>query len=242
MLRKQCVAGVLIGVLALVGLAAEPRSGAPTSKLTSRLSDAKPCSYGAVSVDFQRQLGLNLHYLKGLGERISQARRTPDPIDLALAAQSLAIAEKLSGKTAPITADGVLTEAVEIAKRRGVSVELVAVALVVSDERTRAELHKQSAQAKEREDQEKARIDAGAEPMGIWRSLTVFNNTNVPLLIHINAFNLTPFPVPPFGSERFDVNDDHPVSYLEAFTLSGLLVEAKSVPGNPIDYQWAINP
>lgn len=82
----------------------------------SKIADGHKSCGAACQVNFAKELGLSLDYLGSLGHRISQARKSPDPVDLALAAQALSVAEQVSGKQASITAEQVQKEALELAK------------------------------------------------------------------------------------------------------------------------------
>src|SRR5262245_47592661 len=68
---------------------------AVTSKATPRPA--------ASAVNFRKELNLPFDSLSTLGSRIESARRKPDPVALAHAANELAVSEKVSGKTASIT-------------------------------------------------------------------------------------------------------------------------------------------
>jgi hypothetical protein len=81
----------------------------------------------ASSVPFRKSLHLPFESLSTLGARIDAARRASDPVALANAASELAVAEKVSGKTASLTAKQVLEEAAELASLRRQNAELRAV-------------------------------------------------------------------------------------------------------------------
>jgi hypothetical protein len=66
-----------------------------TSKATKRTR--------ATSINFRKAFGLPFDTLGTLGARIESARRKPDPIALAHAANELAVAEKVSKKKASLT-------------------------------------------------------------------------------------------------------------------------------------------
>ena len=87
----------------------------------------------AAGIDFAGSFGLSFPSLTTLGARIEQARQAADPVGLAQAANELLIAEKVSGKKAPISADDLRKQAVKMALNRQRSSELQAVALLTSD-------------------------------------------------------------------------------------------------------------
>jgi hypothetical protein len=84
----------------------------------------------AAAVNFRKELGLPFPSLNTLGARITAARRAGDPVALAHAASELAVAEKVSGKTATITSRQVLSESAQLARLRKRAAELEAVAEV----------------------------------------------------------------------------------------------------------------
>jgi uncharacterized protein (TIGR03000 family) len=81
----------------------------------------------AATINFRKELKLPLDSLSDLGSRIDDARRTPDPVALAHAASELAVAEKVSGKQASLTAKMLAKEAAELAGLRRQEKELRAV-------------------------------------------------------------------------------------------------------------------
>lgn len=110
--------------------------------LETRLSkDAKPdpC-FGASKVNFRTELKVPFDYLDGLGQRIHQARKIPDPVELAACARSLEVAEAVAGKKASVSAAQVMQDAVKLAQLRGQPEELKAVAMLVSDTKQAKEL------------------------------------------------------------------------------------------------------
>jgi hypothetical protein len=80
----------------------------------------------AASVNFRKDLGLPFDSLSTLGSRIDAARRKPDPVALAHAANELHVAEKVSGKTASVTSKQLLKESGELAAMRRQAAELKA--------------------------------------------------------------------------------------------------------------------
>jgi len=108
---------------------------------SSLSKDGKPTAcLGACTVNFRRELKVPFDYLDSLGSRIHEARKIPDPVELAAAATSLSVAETVAGKSASVSSAAVMKEAIELAKLRGSAPELKAVALLVSDKKTKNEL------------------------------------------------------------------------------------------------------
>jgi hypothetical protein len=97
---------------------------------------AKDCCLGACTVNFSKELGVSLGYLSDLGACIHDARTTPDPVALAVAAKSLEAAEKAAGKTASVSAKQIMAEAVKLATLREIEAELKAVAHLVGDDQS----------------------------------------------------------------------------------------------------------
>ena len=95
----------------------------------------------ASSINFRKAFGLPLDTLATLGSRIDSARRKPDPVALAHAANELAVAEKVSKKKAGLTSRALLAEAAELAQLRKQSAELKAIYQLkqqIADEETNA--------------------------------------------------------------------------------------------------------
>jgi uncharacterized protein (TIGR03000 family) len=78
----------------------------------------------AASVKFGKEFGLPYSSLGTLGSRIDTARRDHDPVALAHAAHELAVAEKVSGKKASLSALQLAKESAELAKLRRQEAEL----------------------------------------------------------------------------------------------------------------------
>lgn len=194
MSRSVLLAGLLLCSLPLALVAADKEAKEPAQEVGKEevircklTTDGKRCCGAACTVNFSKELGLPLDYLSSIGHRISQARRTPDPVELAMAAQSLQVAEKVSGKNASITSEAVLKDAVDLAKMRAISSELAAVALVVTDDAARSELSKLAAAAKESEADKAAALKAGEETKELFGYLTVDNHTDECLRIFVSG-------------------------------------------------------
>src|SRR5262249_46258243 len=136
-------------------------------------SDKCPC---ACTVDFQAAFELPFEGLGTIGTRIDQARKACDPVCLCSCANELACAEKVSGKKARVNSAALHKECIEMAKRRGSSAELKAVAFLLKDKTASDDLEKQAAKATEREENEVKEAQEGKKAKGIG-TLTVRNFT-----------------------------------------------------------------
>lgn len=181
---------LLVCGMATFGLAQDAKKAGDQKeiKLESTISkDGKPCACQASTMNFCKELGVPLEYLNGLGNRIHQARRAPDPVELALSAQSLAVAEKVAGKKAPLTSDDVLKEALMLGKQRGISAELAALKTIVTDEKIQQELSKELASAKTREEEEKSAVKSGERTRALFGDLIVINHSGECLRIFVSG-------------------------------------------------------
>ncbi len=165
------LAACLIAVLAL----SAPAAGEEPKKPMELKDDAKAVP-SARTIDFAADLGLDFGTLKSLGQRIEQARETPDPVGLALAAQELGVAEKVSKKQAGLKSGDLLNEAVAMGLRRAQPEELNALALVVTDDKAKGTLQKAATEAQK---------IAGERGRGVG-TLTVFNNSDRVVAIYVN--------------------------------------------------------
>ena len=151
--------------------------------LESKISkDGKsdPCM-GACKINFRTELKVPFDYLTGLGHRIHEARRSPDPVELAACARSLAVAEEVSGKKASVTSTQVMADAVELAKLRNLDSELKAMALMVTDAKTAKELTELSKAA------EDTKPEPGEKAKFIDGTLRVMNHTDECLRIFVDG-------------------------------------------------------
>lgn len=217
-------------------------SAADESKpVKSKLSDQSSAGcYHAKQVNFRKELGVHFEYLESLGERIHKARKSPDPVDLALAAESLSVAEKVAGKKASLTAEDVLKEAVELAKLRRISSELSAVSLVVTSSDDKKELTELAATAKKAEAEAKKALEAGEKSREIHGTLRVENRTPYPMNIYLNGwYGGVVFP---FSTFDFSVNTNTPVDIYEAFSPDGFVRRRRQEFGATTFYFWQIFP
>lgn len=186
MLKKSFAAALLVAGLAGFSLAQEKAQPAKEQKFEDKVADAKPCCARACGVNFTKELNVPFDYLGTIGARIATARKTPDPVDLAMAGQSLAVAEAVSGKKASVTSTEVIKEAIDLAKLRGYSAELTAVALIVTDDAAKKDLAKAAAVAKKLEDEAKAQ-PAGSGDKDLVGNLIVFNRSGECVKIYVDG-------------------------------------------------------
>lgn len=216
------------------------KNGSPEVVIRCRRSDAKPCCGAACTVNFTKELGVPLDYLSGIGHRISQARKAPDPVDLAMAAQNLSVAEQLAGKTASIKSQDVMKEAVELAKLRAISSELAAVALVVADEATKNSLNQQATAAKQDEADRAAAIKEGSAARSLVGYLTVDNHTAECVRIMVNGKYYGEVHTGQRG--QFYVHDHCPTLTLQAYCEDDNELVSQSVDyGRRTSLYWHID-
>lgn len=192
----------------------------------------------ACRVNFTKELGVPLDYLSSIGHRIAEARSSADPVELALCSQALAVAEGVSGKKASVTADQVKTEALNIAKLRGISTELSALALIVGD--AKADLEKQAALAKKREAEAKAALESKEDTKALIGTLVVSNHSDECLRIFVSGRFCGE--VHAGQAAQFHVHDHNNPTTLEAYCEEdGELVGSKYVFGHQHYFNWCIH-
>jgi hypothetical protein len=240
MFRNLLIACLTAGSLAVTAVAQDAKKDEKEETVRSKLSAGQKCCCDAVTVNFTKELGVPLEYLGTLGQRIYLARTKPDPVELAMAAQSLAVAEKVSGKKAPVTSDMVLKEALDLAKMRGVSSELTALALIVPDEATRKDLDQPIALAKKREEDEKARVKSGEESRDIHGTLEVTNHTRECLRIYVDGCYVGTVHVG--RRAQFQVCAHGYTNHLDAYCEGGCLIRHAHVVGHRRFVRWHIDP
>jgi len=237
MLRKLVVLGLLFCGLPLVTSAEEAKDEG-TKVVHSKISEGVESCGAACRVNFTKELGLSLDYLGSIGHRISQARKGPDPVDLALAAQALSVAETVSGKKASITAEQVQTEALELVKMRGFSSELSAVALVIPA--AKQDLEKLAIIAKKREEETKQQTDSVETSKALFDTLTVANHAGECLRIYVSGRYVGE--VHQGQTAYFNVHDHSPVTVLQALCEDGgHLVSQQLVFGHQHGWYWHIH-
>ncbi len=189
MLRSVLVATAAMLAIPMCVLADETE-GKPTDEavIRSKVSeDAVESCLGACRVNFRKELGINLEYLDSIGQQIHAARKAPDPVGLALAAQNLAVAEKVAKKEASVTSEAVMAEAVKLAQLRGDSQELTALAMIVPDEAMQKKLAKQAEIASSQEEEERAKVAAGEVSRELFGTLQVINHSPHCLRIYMDG-------------------------------------------------------
>jgi hypothetical protein len=199
----------------------------------------KTCG-AACCIKFGKELGVSLDYLDSIGHRISTARKGPDPVDLALCSQALEVAETVSGKKAPITAAQIRTEAIDLAKQRGYSQELTALALIVPEASVKKELQTQATIAEKREKDAQAALNTGETPKQLFGTLTVANHSGECLRIYVSG--RPKGEVHAGQTASFHVHDHNQHTVLQAFCEDeGELVSNTVVCGHQHDYYWHIH-
>ena len=180
--------GLTVAVVAAEGEAKKAAdSKAAGTKFESKISDAEKCCSRAITVNFRKELGVPLDFLSDIGRQIHHARRTPDPIALALAGQTLGVAEKVAGKKASVSSEEVLKEAVELVKMRGIASELSAMLVIATDEATQKEVQKILAITQKRDADEKAAAESGEKSKSIVGTLQVTNHASECLRIFVDG-------------------------------------------------------
>ena len=158
-----------------------------------------------LAVYFQQELGLTMEFLTNLGTRIETARKSPDPVMLASAAKDLAVAERVSGKTAKLTSAQLSQEAAELAMLRDVPVELNSIALLLDDFPVARELEKAAKLAETRHKEAAAAEERGERPKGIRGYLTIKNYTSQAATIYYNGYRLGT--LPPYSMRSRHIGD-----------------------------------
>jgi hypothetical protein len=145
----------------------------------------------AASVNFRKELKLPFDSLSTLGSRIDAARRKPDPVALAHAANELGVAEKVSGKTASITSKQLAKEAAELASMRRQEKELLAVIQVnqqmMMEEDNILSLKRDLAATQAQMKEDKREFDSNLEPTWKPRKVIVNNYTTQYLDVYVNG-------------------------------------------------------
>lgn len=239
MFRNLVTCVALLLALPAISIAQETGKATADKEVHCTYAKEKQKTCGvACSVNFARELGLSLDYLGSIGHRIAQARKASDPVELALCSQALSVAEKVSGKQAAVTANQVQQEALEIARLRGNSQELSAVALIVSS--AAADLDKQIALAKKREAEAKASIDAKEDQKELVGRLIVANHSDECLRIYVSGNYVGE--VHAGQAKQFHVHDHNNPTTLEAYCEEdGEQVSSKHVFGHRHFYNWCIH-
>lgn len=192
--RHRAGAGLaVLGFLTLVslGTAEQAKKDDPASEDKEVVTSKATTRSSASSINFRKELGLPFASLGTLGSRIEAARRAPDPVALAHAASELAVAEKVSGKTASLTSKQVMQESAELASLRKQESELKAVLQVANQvqfaEDRVASLKDQIALAQAAAKADREAFERKEEPKSTPRQVVVNNYTTQYLDLWVNG-------------------------------------------------------
>ena len=262
-LRHAMASGALVALVALlasVALAAAPKSGAKKpeggSAKAAKAKPAKPAAEEATATDakegaeetkpekqefaaavnFTVALGLPFESLDTFGSRVDAARKDADPVALGVLAGELMIAEQVSGKQAPLTAETLMTEAVNLAKVRRDPAELKAMALMVKDEPARTELGELAGTAEQEAADRRAAFEAGEKPKDLTGDLAVNNGSHHPVAIYVDGRYVGS--VPAHGHRHFHVHSHGHETTLDA--IGGGLRWHQHLHGHYHNYQWTL--
>jgi hypothetical protein len=230
--------------VALIALACLPSGRAEEKKPDEKTKEATSTpikTEPATSINFIKVLDLHFESLATLGSRIEEARKNADPVALATCATYLGAAETASGKKASLTAEVLTKEAIELAKLRGQSAELKAVAALVRDAGT--DLMPLVEKATKREANELARFKSGERPRGIWGYVTAVNNTGFRVFVWEDGVELGW--VNPYCTYTFNRRIGHGPghnSVLNCRSEDGSYAYRFIVDGNYQNFTWYLNP
>jgi hypothetical protein len=182
--RTALVAVFLVGAGLLCPWANSGEKGKGKGK---EYEDKSSTQASAASISFTKSFDLAYDSLSTLGSRIDQARKAPDPVGLASCARELAIAEQVSMKAAPLTSEGLMKEAAELAKLRFDSSELKAVGLMVGDPAMAKELNTAAARAEKAEAERIANAKEGVKTRGIQGTLHVDSRVATTINVYVDG-------------------------------------------------------
>jgi hypothetical protein len=250
MLSSRAATGSMFaGIMALLsfGLVSPtggqpPKEGAAQDKqvVTSKATPRPAPS----TVNFRKELNLPFDSLSTLGSRIEAAERKPDPVALAHAANELAVAEKVSGKTASITSKQLAQEAAQLAAMRRQEKELQAV-LQVSQQMAMEEQNiklTQDALASTRAQikADKEAVAQNQEPTWKPRQVVVNNYTTQYLDIYVNGYYKVQ--VAPGMQQTFAIEHRWNPTVLKAYGNEDLsTIGPRYIWGRFTKYTWNIN-
>jgi len=191
--------------------------------------------------DFANAFDLPFASVETLGTRLMAARKTMNPIALAMVAVEIGVNEKVSGKKAEVTAETVHKEAVELATMRFVSSELKALALLTKDTVISKELATLSQKAAKAEAEHTADFKSGIKERGIVY-LRVSNHANH----HVDVYENGRYLGRVHGHSHHvfhtpHLRHDHAV-HLRAHDHRGNHWRAHTIHGNHHEYHWTLNP
>lgn len=184
-----------------------------------KLADAPKCCARARTVNFIKEFGVPLDYLGTIGVQIAEARKSADPVALAVAARGLEAAEAASGKKASVTSAEVMKEAVELAVMREIPAELKAIKALVSDDATRKTITQTLEVAEKAQADAKAASRDGDRQRAIIGTLEVRNYSNECLRIFVDGREVGVVHTGETG--RLGVHSHRHHNTIEAFCLEG---------------------
>jgi hypothetical protein len=227
--------GYFAGTKAGLGQDEKPPSGGEV-KLESKKTEEAPIP------NFARAYSLPFRSVSTLGLRLKQAREDCDPICLALIGSELGAYEKVSGKKAPLTADAVRKEAIDLGQMRRMSRELEVLADLVKDSTTATEIKSLADKAKQEEKDRAAAAKSGERERG-FHYLKVQNNTDVYIgSIRVNGHHLGG--VPAYSTVTFHTPfmRNHRQVFLSAHDNMGDVWRSHTVTGEHLTFHWSLNP
>jgi len=239
MSRKITMFGALAIVMGLSNFAlAEDKT--ESADITSTISkDAVPSCIGACHVNFKKELGSTLGYLDSIGFTIHEARKSPDPVQLALCSKGLSVAESVAGKKASVTSSQVMKEAIQLAKLRGYSEELAGVA-ALAEEDDQADLMELATVAKETEKAAKEATAKGESSKELIGTLRVINHSHECLKIYMDGHYLGT--VHEGHTRSFHAHSHRHHNHFDAYCEEGgELVEHADYSGHAHHLNWHIH-
>jgi hypothetical protein len=236
----------LLGSIVLFSLvsAEQADKGDPASEDKQVVGTKATPQPAASSINFRKELKLPFPSLSTLGARIEAARRAPDPVALAHAANELSTAEKVSGKTASLTSAMLIKESAELAALRKQEAELNAIynvssQMAVAEDNlalTRAQIASAKAQAQ-------ADIQAqqrNEEPTSAPRQVVVNNYTTQYVDVYINGFLKSQ--IVPGASQVYTIEHRWNPTVLKAYGNEDSSVWGpRYIWGRFTKYTWNIN-
>ncbi|MFN4260189.1 MAG: hypothetical protein ACK4RK_12905 [Gemmataceae bacterium] len=197
----------------------------------------------ATTIDFNDAYGLPYSSLGTLGARIEAARKAGDPVGLAHAANELAVAEQVSGKKAPITANDVWNETIQLANMRRQVAELKAMVHMTQQQANLQaqanELKKNLASAEQLAKTESDAARAGKEIKAVAPRITIHNNTDQYADVYVNGhFQIR---VAPYESKWFVVEHKWNPTVLTGYGSGSITWGPRYIWGTFATYAWNLN-